>query len=179
MFSKALMFVIAMVTRHDATLQRANATSFDPIRSAQLVTQWGPANHVTCYALLGRCMIHGDMDIYCYKPAFYVAFHAIDFDALPVVVAHPTAPHYDDVIMGTIASQITSLRSRSVYSTVYSGADQSKHQSSASLAFVWGIHRSRWIPRTNGQLRGKCFHLMTSSWYVAMRIRDNIVTTPE
>ena len=28
-----------------------------------------------------------------------------------------------------------------VYSTVYSGADQSKHQSSASLAFVWGIHR--------------------------------------
>ena len=41
--------------------------------------------------------------------------------------------------MGTIASQITSLTS--VYSTVYSGADQSKHQSSASLAFVWGIHR--------------------------------------
>ena len=47
--------------------------------------------------------------------------------------------HYDDVIMGTIASQITSLTI--VYSTVYSGADQSKHQSSASLAFVWGIHR--------------------------------------
>ena len=47
--------------------------------------------------------------------------------------------HYDDVIMGTIVSQITSLMS--VYSTVYSGADQSKHQRSASLAFVWGIHR--------------------------------------
>ena len=47
--------------------------------------------------------------------------------------------HYDDVIMSTIASQITSLTI--VYSTVYSGADQSKHQSSASLAFVWGIHR--------------------------------------
>ena len=41
--------------------------------------------------------------------------------------------------MSTIASQITSLTI--VYSTVYSGADQSKHQSSASLAFVWGIHR--------------------------------------
>ena len=36
-----------------------------------------------------------------------------------------------------------------VYSTIYSGADQNKHQSSASLAFVWGIHR--WIPRTNDQ----------------------------
>ena len=41
--------------------------------------------------------------------------------------------------MGKIASQITSLTS--VYSTVYSGVDQSKHQSSASLTFVWGIHR--------------------------------------
>ena len=27
-----------------------------------------------------------------------------------------------------------------------------------------GFHRDRWIPRTKGQLRGKCFHLMTSSW---------------
>ena len=49
------------------------------------------------------------------------------------------ACHYDDVIMGTIASQITSLTI--VYSALYSGADQSKHQSSASLAFVWRIHR--------------------------------------
>ena len=47
--------------------------------------------------------------------------------------------HYDDVIMTTMASQITSLTI--VYSTVYSGADQRKHQSSASLAFVLGIHR--------------------------------------
>ena len=28
------------------------------------------------------------------------------------------------------------------YATVYSDADQRKHQSSASLAFVWGIHRA-------------------------------------
>ena len=49
------------------------------------------------------------------------------------------AYHYDDVIMSAIASQITSLTI--VYSIVYSDADQRKHQSSASLAFVWGIHR--------------------------------------
>ena len=57
------------------------------------------------------------------------------------VVAKRREPskHYNDVIMGTIASQITSLTI--VYSTVYSGADQRKHQSSASLAFVRGIHR--------------------------------------
>ena len=41
--------------------------------------------------------------------------------------------------MGAMASQITSLPI--VYSTVYSVADQRKHQSSASLALVWGIHR--------------------------------------
>ena len=50
-----------------------------------------------------------------------------------------TTLHYDDVIMGTMASQITSLTI--VYSTVYSDTDQRKHQSSASLAFVQGIHR--------------------------------------
>ena len=47
--------------------------------------------------------------------------------------------HYCDVIMGAMASQITSLTI--VYSTVYSGTDQRKHQSSTSLAFVRGIHR--------------------------------------
>ena len=42
--------------------------------------------------------------------------------------------HYNDIIMGTMVSQITSLTI--VYSTVYSGADQRKHQSSSSLASV-------------------------------------------
>ena len=47
--------------------------------------------------------------------------------------------HYHDVIMGAIASQITSLAS--VDSAVKLGIYQRKHQSSASLAFVRGIHR--------------------------------------
>ena len=74
--------------------------------------------------------------------------------------------HYTDVIMTTMASQITSLTV--VYSTVYSDADQRKHQSSTSLAFVWRIHRDWWIPCTKGQLRGKCIHLMTSSCHDIM-----------
>ena len=78
------------------------------------------------------------------------------------LLLHSILPHFSDVIMDKIASQITSLTV--VYLTVYSDAHQRKHQSSASLAFEWGIHRDRWIPRTKGQLRGKCFHLMTSSW---------------
>ena len=53
------------------------------------------------------------------------------------------SPHLETrniiIIMGAKASQITSLTI--AYSTVYSGADQRKRQSSTSLAFVWGIYR--------------------------------------
>ena len=52
---------------------------------------------------------------------------------------HCNPIHCSDVIMSTAASQITSLTI--VCSTVYSDAYQRKHQSSASLAFVLGIHR--------------------------------------
>ena len=57
--------------------------------------------------------------------------------------------HYCDVIIGAVASQITNPMI--VYSTVYPDKDQSKHQSSASLAFVWEFTGDPRIPRTNGQ----------------------------
>ena len=47
--------------------------------------------------------------------------------------------HYSDVTMSTMASQITGVSI--AYSIVYSGKNQRKHQSSASLAFVRGLHR--------------------------------------
>ena len=49
----------------------------------------------------------------------------------------PAVIHNNDVIMNAIGSQITSLII--VYPTVYSGADQRKHERSASLAFVRGL----------------------------------------
>ena len=63
--------------------------------------------------------------------------------------------------MSAMASQITSLTI--ACSSVYSGADQRKHQSSASLAFVWGIHRSPVNSPHKGPVKRKCFLLMTSS----------------
>ena len=60
-----------------------------------------------------------------------------------------SSKHYNAVIRSAMAFQITSLMI--VYSAVYSAADPRKHQSSVSLAFVGGIHRDRWIPRTKGQ----------------------------
>ena len=47
--------------------------------------------------------------------------------------------HYNDVILSSMASKITSPTI--VYSTVYSDTDKRKHQSSATLAFVRGIRR--------------------------------------
>ena len=44
-----------------------------------------------------------------------------------------------DIIISALASQITGVSI--VCSTICSGIDQRKHQCSASLAFVWGIHR--------------------------------------
>ena len=66
--------------------------------------------------------------------------------------------HYNDVIMNS--SQITSLTI--IYSIVYSRAYQRKHQSSASLASVWGIHRSPVNSPHKGPVKQKMFHLMTS-----------------
>ena len=64
-------------------------------------------------------------------------------------LADGNTSHYDDVTMSGMASQTTSLTI--VYSTVYSDADQRKHQSPASLASVREFTGDRWIPRTNGQ----------------------------
>ena len=71
----------------------------------------------------------------------YVAFLTSDRDCVNPSMSQLLAIgalHYSDVIMDAIVSQIISLTI--VYSAVYSD-DQRKHQSSASLAFVWGIHR--------------------------------------
>ena len=58
---------------------------------------------------------------------------------VPFIPRFSESKHYGDIIMSAMASQLTSLTI--VYSNVYSGADQRNHQSSASPAFVRGIHR--------------------------------------
>ena len=61
-------------------------------------------------------------------------------DRLPLLfVITEVIYHCNDVIMIAMASHITSVSI--VCSTVGPGADQRKNQSSASLAFVWGINR--------------------------------------
>ena len=70
--------------------------------------------------------------------------------------------------MSAMASQITSLTI--IYSIVYLGADQRKHQSSALLVFVRGIHRSPVNSPYKGLVTRKMFPfddvimLRTCSW---------------
>ena len=72
--------------------------------------------------------------------------------------------------MSLIASQITSLTI--VYSTVYSSADQRKYQSSASLAFVRGIHRGPVNSPHKGPVTRKTFPFDDVIMYV--RHQDNM-----
>ena len=79
---------------------------------------------------------HFSRNIEAHDSLVYWCMHA----SLSVDESTPLGLHYSDVIMGVMASQITSLTI--VHSTVYSGADQRKYQSSTSLAFLRGIHQS-------------------------------------
>ena len=75
--------------------------------------------------------------------------------------------HYNDVIMSAMGSEITGVSI--VYSLVCSGADQRKHQSSASLAFGRGIHRSAVNSPHKGPITQKIFSfddVIMDLWYL-------------
>ena len=95
-----------------------------------------------------------------------------DLTATPITLSTLTEGnciHHGDVIMGTIASQISLTI---VYSNICLDADQRKHQSSASLAFVRGIHRGPVNSPHKWPVTRKCFHLMTSSWLANNMVRS-------
>ena len=83
--------------------------------------------------------------------------------------------HNSDVIMSPMASQITSITI--VYSTVYSGVDERKHQFRVT-DFVKGIHRWPINSPHKGPVTRKCFHLVTSSYFMGYTIqRRNVDIT--
>ena len=69
--------------------------------------------------------------------------------------------HYNDVIMGAIASQITS------HTILLNRLFRRRSKKTSKLRVTGrcaGNSPDRWIPLTKGQLCGKGFHLMPSSW---------------
>ena len=148
-FEIALLFVTARCTFFVPAFNRHCSYTIHSCLSINITNSWLIHGSICQYAsvLLHLCIIVPD---------------PVKLSTIRIHIPNPNnKAHYSDIIMGAMASQITSLR---INSTVYSGANQRKHQSSASLAFVRGIHRSPMNSRTNGQLRGKSFHLMTASW---------------
>ena len=93
----------------------------------------------------GHFQMHNLEESKCWITLIFISLNLILWVQLPISqhwfkwYAINWAHHYTDVIIGTIASQTSSLTI--VYSTIYSDADQRKHQSFALLAFVWEIHR--------------------------------------
>ena len=81
--------------------------------------------------------------------------------------------HYNGVIMGAMASQITSLKI--VYSTICSGSNQRNHQSSASLAFVRGIHRWPVNSPHKGPVTRTMLPSITSSWGQELVISPHLI----
>ena len=89
-------------------------------------------SHVICAYLLDPWLVF-DVVVFCLN---IINFRYIALQHI----------HYSDVIMDAMESRITGV------STVCSGAYQRKHQSSASLAFVRGIHPPvTVVPLTKGQ----------------------------
>ena len=86
--------------------------------------------------------------------------------SLWIFIKKGCSTHYSDGIMGAMASQITSVLI--VHSSVCSDTDQRKHKKSASLASMKGIHQWPVVSLTKVLYRGKCFHLMTSSYVIGL-----------
>ena len=95
--------------------------------------------------------------IICFAQELYIHIwnKGITHHGIPEELDPLSLTHCIDVTMTTMASQITSLTV--IYSIVYSGADQRKHQSSASLAFVRGIHRDPVNSPQKGPVTRKMF----------------------
>ena len=101
-----------------------------PNQISRPVEMW-PAACAVVYSMCVFQFMRKYHKIYIY---IYVIITGARFTSLPSIKSH-----YGDVIMSAMASEITNITF--VYLIVYSGANQRKHQSSASLAFVRGIHR--------------------------------------
>ena len=90
------------------------------------VFKWHKFDHSFCY--------------YKCKPANLYSYNRHGAEGvLGLFSFNSLAPGHNSDVMSAMASQITGVSI--VYSTVCSDADQRKHQISASLAFVRGIHR--------------------------------------
>ena len=107
--------------------------------------------HCTIVVIITLHFFSFKMKLHKIRRKFYIKWHYIALSFYKMCIFHccmvdggiaeQLKIHYSDVIMSVMASQITGVSI--VCSTICSDTDLRKHQSSASLAFVMGIH---WWP---------------------------------
>ena len=133
--------IIPNLTQHDTLAKLLNSPMIFGISGT--VGRACPEEYNLCYQ--SSCIVYLQCPLTIFGwgkmlPCLTILFRTISWPT-DLVITIPI--HYSDVITGAMASQIT--RFTIVYSTIYTCADQRKHQSFASLAFVREIHH------TNGQ----------------------------
>ena len=120
---------------------------FDPLQNKDIYFEF-TTKIVWCNILSTTyaCLTNGDIEStilnhICPMVFKYMNNYVMKLNMIKFARCNPISviSHYSDVIFSAMASKITGVSI--VYSTVYSGAHQRKHQSWASLAFVRGIHR--------------------------------------
>ena len=90
-----------------------------------------------------------------------------------LVTSSKSVPNHKVIMVTSLwPSQITSLTI--VFSTFYSDADQRKHQSPASLAFVRGIHRSPVNSPHNWPVTRKMFPFDNVIMYIRLMFAHSI-----
>ena len=107
------------------------------------------------FRTIGRSQLSNPSDLPCFVVVWLWWILPITYRVTLLAWMSKLGKHYNDVIISAMVFQITSLTI--VSSTVYSGADQRNHQSSASLAFVPGIHRSPVNSMHKGPITRKMF----------------------
>ena len=121
-------------------------------RNTHFKIRYQKSNRIVCNI---SCLRLNHTIIYMYRA---LPFNHCTLVTEPVKTNHKRdnipPKHYCDVIMGPMVPPITSPTI--AHSTVHSDAHQRKHQSSASLAFVRGIHR--WLVKlpNNWPVTRKC-----------------------
>ena len=119
-------------------------------------------SHEICWKFCNKFLWFG-YNLYhswCIPAKYLLIYIVVAWLAQGQLYDYPSV-HYNNVIMSPVSSQITSVLM--VCSTVYSGVDLRKHQSSMPLAFMRGIHRWPVNSPHKGPVTWKMLSLMTSS----------------
>ena len=166
------------IFRHSCLNYTPTLTSQAPVPFACCTSPCSPRCHGVDVQAMSNHPVRYDCGQYfgCIWLRIHFSYHTTLFEtadeisnelkAFWVLKLCPADPflHYSDAMMSAMASQIIGVSI--FYSIVYSGIKENI-KAPRHWPFSGEFTGDRWIPRTKGQYRGKCFHFMTSPCNIA------------